>query len=344
MGESQLAAAVKQGGCFLFLGPELGEKDTAVKEIRQALGAGRSGAVEEASFYAGETPAGDISAALRNGSLFSDTRLFVIKNTELIKKKDDLELLCSSIRSPQPGTVVLLVSDETRVAKPLEDAVPPKNKRIFWELFENRKPLWVRDFFEGKGCRVSEDGIAAILELVEHNTEALKRECERLAQFFGPRYVIGAEEVEEWLSHTREESPFTLFSRIAAGDLAKCLESLHTLLGARESAQAILAGLAWCFRRLRDYQALVESRGTPGGADGISDLEFKKIGLGSIKSRGDYIQANRRYGRGAADRFLSLTAEYDIKLRVSGGPLETLLLELVVCKMVTGSGHGRGVR
>jgi DNA polymerase-3 subunit delta len=338
MGEGRLAAALRQGGCFLFLGPELGEKDAAVAEIRQALGAGGGGKLEETSFYAGETPVGDISAALRNGSLFSETRLFSIKNADLIKKKDELELLGSCLKSPQPGTVILLLSDETRVAKALEDATPPANKRIFWELFENRKPLWVRDFFERAGCRVREDGIAAILELVEHNTEALRRECGRLAQFYGPGHPIGAGEVEEWLSHTREESPFTLFSRIAAGDLAKCLESLHTLLGARESPQAILAGLSWCFRRLRDYQALAESRGA--GAGGIADIEFKKIGLGSVKSRGDYIQADRRYGRGAADRFLSLAAEYDIRLRVSGGPLEALLLELLLCKMVT----GRGVR
>jgi DNA polymerase-3 subunit delta len=324
-----------KGRCFLFLGPEIGEKNDAVREIRGALGGGRR-TPEETTFYAGESAASDISAALRNASLFSDTRLFLIKNAELIKEKNDVELLGSYARAPQPGTTVIFLSDETKVAKNLEEAVPPNNKRIFWELFENRKGPWVRDFFRRQGCGISDGGIAAVLELVENNTDALRRECGRLALFYGKERLIGAEDVEECLSHTREESSFTLFSRIAAGDLSKCLESLHTLLGAKENFQGILGGLTWCFRRLRDYQGLVEAGVLPPGMGKSGDLEFKKIGLGSLKTRADYVQASQRYGRDAAERFLSLAAEYDTALRTGGTPLETLLLELFVIKLVTG--------
>ncbi|MDR3248582.1 MAG: DNA polymerase III subunit delta [Treponema sp.] len=346
------AKDIEAGCCFLFLGPELGEKDDAVQAIRRSLNgvaggnsvAGGSEAAEESSFYAGETPVNAISAILRNGSLFADTRLFLIKYAELIdaRKKDETELLTSYIKSPQPRTVVILLSDETKIAKTIEDAVPAKNKRIFWELFENRKIDWVRDFFKREGCRINEEGIATILELVENNTEALKQECGRLVQFFGKDRLIGEEEAEEWLSHTREESSFTLFSRIAAGDLSKSLESLHALLGSKESFQSIFGGLCWCFRRLRDYQALLESgRIKPsqgGGYNQGNDFEFRKIGLGNVKARGAYIEADRRYGQGAADRFLALAAEYDIRLRAGGAALETLLLEMFLCKILAEAG------
>jgi DNA polymerase-3 subunit delta len=317
-----------QGRCLLFLGPELGEKDMAVAEIRRSLGSG----FEETSFYAGETAAGEISAALRNGSLFADTRLFLIKNIEALKKKEDLELLASYIRSPGQGTTVILLSDETRVPKALEEAVPPAGRRIFWELFENRKAGWVRDYFRREGCRISDEGIARILELVENNTESLGRECGRLARFLGAGKIIGADDAEEWLSHSREESSFTLFSRLAAGDLSRSLESLHALLGAKESFQSILGGLGWCFRRLRDYQALAEAGKLTGGRS--DDFELRKIGLSSPKGREDYQRAHRFYGPGAAGRFLSLTAEYDIRLRSSGGALEALLLEMFLYKLV----------
>ena len=210
---------------------------------------------------------------------------------------------------------MIFLSDETKVTKALEDAVPPNNKRIFWELFENRKGPWLRDFCRREGRGISDGGIAAVLELVENNTEALRRECGRLALFYGKERIIAAEAVEECLSHTREESSFTLFSRIAAGDLSKCLESLHTLLGAKESFQSILGGLTWCFRRLRDYQGLLDAGVLPPGMGKPGDLEFKKIGLGSLKNRADYVQASQRYGRDAAERFLSLAAEYDTALR-----------------------------
>ncbi|GHV92943.1 DNA polymerase III subunit delta [Spirochaetia bacterium] len=315
-----------RGCCFLFLGPELGEKSDAVEGIRQSLKQ-QGAAPEETSFYATETGVSDMAAALRNGSLFADTRLFFIKNAEVIKKKDEVELLASYMKAPQPGTVLILISEETRLAKGLEDPVPAGNKRIFWELFEDRKTEWIRAFFRREGCQIDEDGVGAILELVENNTEALRRECGRLVLFLGKDRVIGAADVDEWLSHTREESAFTLFSRIASGDISRSIESLHTLLGAKEAPPAILAGLAWCFRKLRDYQALIAS-GAPG------DFEFKKIGLGSPKARRDYTEASRRYGHGAGDRLLALTAEYDIRLRSGGTALEEILMEMFLYKAV----------
>ncbi|GHV14534.1 DNA polymerase III subunit delta [Spirochaetia bacterium] len=321
-----------RGCCFLFLGPELGEKSDAVEGIRKSLrqggaAASQGSAAEETSFYATETAVTDVAAALLNGSLFADIRLFFIKNAEVIKKKDEIELLASYMKSPQSGTVLILMSEETRLAKGLEDAVPAQNKRIFWELFEDRKTEWVRAFFRREGCRIEEDGVGAILELVENNTDALRRECGRLALFLGKDKPIEAADVDEWLSHTREESAFTLFSRIAGGGLSRCVESLHALLGAKEAPPAILAGLAWCFRKLRDYQYLVES-GSP------NDFEFKKIGLASPKARKDYAEAYRRYGPGAGDRLLALTAEYDIRLRSGGTALEEVLMEMFLYKAV----------
>jgi DNA polymerase-3 subunit delta len=297
-----------QGKCFLFLGPEIGEKQDAINDIRQQLS--KKSLPEEISFYAGETPISDIVAVLQNSSLFSENRLIFIKNAEVLKKKEDFESLVSYMENPQDNTTLIVMSEATALAKALEAPVPAPAKRIFWELFENRKVEWVHSFFTRAGYRISKDGVETILELVENNTDALKRECSRLMQFLGKKEISG-EDVEKWLSHTKEESAFTLFSRISEGDLAKSLTSLHTLLMAKESPPAILAGLAWCFRKLRDYCMLAESGET-------SDFELKKIGLSSAKVRKDYERAGRRYNSGAVDICLSLTAELDILVR-SGG-------------------------
>jgi DNA polymerase-3 subunit delta len=316
-----------KGRCYLFLGPEIGEKQEAIEELRRNLGAGGEGP-EESSFYAGETPLPEIVSALRNGSLFSDKRLFLIKNAEVCKKKEDLESLLAYLESPREDTTLILTSDAGSVDKQLERAVEGANKRIFWELFEDRKIAWVDSFFRRQGYTIREDGIETILELVENNTDALRRECTRLMPFLGKDRPITGEEVEKWLSHTREESSFTLFSRIAAGDLSKSLEILHALLDARESPQAIFAGLAWCFRKLRDYLNLVNS------GSYIDEFEFKKIGLSSSRARKDYSTAARRYP--SADPSLALLAEFDILLRSGGSALETILLDLFIYRLITG--------
>jgi DNA polymerase-3 subunit delta len=313
------------GFCRLFLGPELGKKQDAVDEIRQGLSRGGA-APEETSFYAGETPVSQMAAVLRNGSLFADSRLFLIKNAEVIKKKEEVELLASCMASPQEDTVLILLSENTSLAKGLEDAAGRENRKIFYELFENQKIEWVDSFFRREGFRLDPGAIETILELVENNTDALKRECSRLMLFFGKDKVITAGDVEEWLSHTREESTFTLFSRIALGDFSRALESLHTLLAAKEAPPGIFAGLAWCFRKLRDYLALA-------GSGMLSDFEMRKIGLASPKARGDYTRAAEQYDAAGAETCIALTAEYDILLRSSGTVFESVLMDLYLYKI-----------
>ncbi|MDR1909745.1 MAG: DNA polymerase III subunit delta, partial [Spirochaetaceae bacterium] len=116
-----------QGRAYIFLGPEIGEKEEALAELRSRLGGGE--APEESSWYAGEAPAALICDRIRNGSLFSARRLFLIKSAEGLKK-DDAELLASCLEQLQDDTFVVLVSGETKIDARLERAVDPKNKRI----------------------------------------------------------------------------------------------------------------------------------------------------------------------------------------------------------------------
>jgi DNA polymerase-3 subunit delta len=315
--------AIKNGG-YIFLGPEIGKKQDAIAELRKKLSG--SGTPEEWVFYAGETPAVDIANTVLNHSLFSSSRLFIIKNAEQLKKKEDVSLIASCMGNLESDTVMVLVSDENRLAAGLDDSVAKNNRKVFYELFESEKNQWVRDFFRREGRSISPDGIDTILEMVENNTDALRRECSRLMLFLPTDRPATAQDVEQWLSHSREESAFTLFSRIAAGDISRSIESLHTLLAAKESPQSILAGLAWCFRKLRDYLALLE-----GGEPNSFDL--KKIGLSSPKARDDYAAAARRYNARSVDACIALNAEYDILTRASGTALEQILMDRFMVKL-----------
>jgi DNA polymerase-3 subunit delta len=319
-----------KGSCHLFLGPEFGEKQDAIDNIRRELNKQFGGPPEETSYYVGETPVNDMVSALRNGSLFADSRLFFIKNAESLKKKEDLDLLAAYMTSPQDNTTLIFMSDAVGLDKALEKAAGG-GKKVFWELFENKKTEWVANFFRREGFRINDDGIRAILELVENNTGSLRRECSRLMLFLGKDAPVGEAEVEQWLAHTREESAFTLFSRIAEGDLTRSVEIAHTLLAAKESPVAILAALASCFRKVRDYAALT--------AVGVSDeFEYKKIGVGSAYSRlrKDYAAAGKYYGVSGAGACLSLTALFDMRIRSNGTGFESILMDQylygIICK------------
>ena len=307
---------------YIFLGSELGKKQEAVDTVRKNFPT-----AEEFTYYAFETPANVIADTLLNQSLFADSRLVIVKNAELIKKDDDIKLIISSVKSMGKNSTLILLSDENRLAAGLDDAVPKANKQIFYELFEREKAEWIRSFFKNEGINIDKDCVDTILEMVENNTAALKLECSRLIHFLPKNRRIKPEDIEEWLSHNREESVSTLFSRIAAADLSKALESTASMLAAKESAQGILAGLARNFRKLGDYLVLLETGNT-------SFPELKKIGLSVPKIKDDFSAAAHRYNAEAVETCLALTAEYDTLLRSPVAALENILMDRYILALV----------
>lgn len=319
-----MAKQNSRNGAWLFLGPELGEKQAAIDEIRKSLSLG--GAPEETVYYAGDTPVSVMVAEMRNGSLFADKRLFFIKSAEVIKKKEDIDSLSAFIAAPPEDSCLILVSEENGVAKGLEKGLLPGHKKTFWELSDAKKSDWVGNFFRREGFIIGREGIETILELVPNNTAALKQECSRLTLFLDKDREITGADAEKWLSHTREESAFTLFSRIASGDLQRSLESARILFAAKEAPPAIFAGLASCFKKMAAYIALKDS--------GVNDeMEYRKIGVSAPGAKRDYAAAAKRYNSAAAENCLALTAEYDLLLRSALSFPEQILFDQYLLKI-----------
>ena len=198
---------------------------------------------------------------LANGSLFAGFRVAVVHNAEELKTKRDVDLLAEYAARPLPDTALLLLSAEVgRVDKRIERLATGPNKVIFWELFESQKQGWVNNFFRSRGLQVQPQAVAFLLDMVENNTRELQAFCEKLALYFGSGSSIGLEDVEKVLYHSKEETAFTLFEKLSARDLGGSLEVLAKILLSRDAdAVALLAVLAWQFRRLYAFQRLLAS-------------------------------------------------------------------------------------
>jgi DNA polymerase-3 subunit delta len=327
------------GESYLFLGPEAGEKEDMIAETKMRYLSRVYGGdipqnpnVEVTSFYPGETPILEISAFLSTGSLFSDARIIYIKNCDTFKKTD-AENIAAYMKMPVENTALFLTSDETRADKSLENAAG-KNKRVFWELQDRQKPQYVRNYWQKRGWELTDDAVELLLEMIENNTAELRKESERLIGFLSAdkgnekSFTVDGALLEKYLSHTRSESPFTLFSAISEGDLSKSLEILRALLAAKNEPIGIFAGLLWSYRKFNEYSKLREK----GIAE--NETELRKIGITTMKAKKEFPQAYKVYGAGAAERFLALTAEYDMLLRSEGGAMEDVLMDLYLCKLM----------
>ena len=198
---------------YLYTGPEFGEREDAINQIKNSLKK-KYGSVDEHLFYLVETPFNQVMTILQSGTLFSDAICIVCKNAELLKKKDDLQMISDWLASAEQSSVLVLISDEISVDSKLEKIVPntKQNRQKFWEMFESDKLPWVINHFAKNGYLIKKDAAQLILDLVENNTEALKQECSRFFVCFSKDHEITETDVESILTHSREENVFSLFN------------------------------------------------------------------------------------------------------------------------------------
>lgn len=323
---------------YLYTGPENGEKNDAVQNIRAALKK-KFGETEEYSYYASETPVKDFMGILENESLFANAVCVTVKNAETLKKKEDIETITKWISSStSESNVLILTSDEISIDTKIEKAIPASNKKIFWEMFENQKVPWIQNFFRKNGYSIKEEAAEDILEMIENNTEALKNECSRFFILFPKGTQITAKDVDSVLSHSREENAFTLFETMAEEipeqekRLEKSLDILQKIrLSKENSSVMIIAGLTSCFRKLLLWHKLR----VQGQND---DFNLKINGFASKKLKTQYSKAANHWTSGQTTAILADLANSDMEIRSSGTLLEDTILQKLIYEIIVKKG------
>jgi hypothetical protein len=323
---------------WLFTGPELGERNDALEALRKSAEK-KYGQLDNHLFYAADTSLSVILDAVQNGSLFANARFAVVRNAEAIKKKEDIQALTHWVEQTpaEDGAFLVLISDEIGIDKKIEAIVPKDHKKIFWELFENKKQDWIRRFFAQSKISIEQDAIDVLLELVENNTEALKNTCAHISLFFEQGTLLTAETVERLLAHNKEETPFTLFDALSSANLEYALNIRQKLSLSKESSPVqLIAGLAYCFRRLRDWHTIAHT-----GA--LDDFSLKKAGFTSKKAIDQYRRASRQWNEHTVSRILSLLNQTDMQIRTMGQELSGVLLDACLYSIMYHQGRELGV-
>ncbi|MEL3905485.1 MAG: DNA polymerase III subunit delta [Treponema sp.] len=319
---------------WLFTGPELGERNEALS-VLQKTAEKKYGRLDRHLFYAADTPLPVILDTVQNGSLFADARFVIVKNAESLKKKEDIQLLTAWVAQSGGHTdaVLVLISDEISIDKKIEALVPKEQKKIFWELFENKKQEWIRRFFAQAQIKIEQEAVASLLELVENNTESLKTACTHISLFFKPGTVLDADSVEKLLAHNKEETAFSLFDALSKNNFEYALTIRQKLMLSKESSPVqLIAGLTYCFRRLRDWHDQAQT----GQMD---DFSLKKIGFTSKKAIEQYRRASSRWDSQSVHRIISLLNRTDMEIRSMGQELAATVLDTCLYRIAVKRGE-----
>ncbi|MBQ9631124.1 MAG: DNA polymerase III subunit delta [Treponema sp.] len=325
---------------YLYTGPEFGEKNDAITSLKNALKKS-CGEIDEYLFYATETPLAEIMTILQSASLFTSASFIVLRAAESIKKKEDIELISNWLKGAETSTLVL-VTDEISVDSKLDKLVPSSHKKIFWEMFEDRKIPWLESLFKKNGYSIQSDAAEDILDMVENNTQALRQECSRFFILFPKGHEITSDNVHSVLIDSRPESAFTLFEAMteSATDQHKLEQALSILQKIRLSKDAspvmIIAGLASCFRRLQVWHKLLSEYKT-------DDITLKKYGFSSKKIKSQYSRASSIWTSGQCVAILSLLASTDMFIRSGGTSIEDSLLQKMIYEIIIKKGASSAI-
>ena len=212
-------------------------RDEAAEAVVKSLKK-KFGEVEEHVYYLSETSIGQVLSVLDNGNLFASATCVICKNAELLKKKEDVQLVeewCKSAdESGEASSALIFISDEISVDSKLDKLVPAANKKKFWEMFDNQKIPWLTDYFRKNGYTLTADAAQMILDMVDNNTLALKNECSRFFVCLEKGKTVTPEDIDSFLTHNREENAFTLFKQMIASydsENKRLQESLDVLQG-----------------------------------------------------------------------------------------------------------------
>ena len=340
------------GHTYLLLGPEKGLKEDAIKNIRSQIGQ-----CDVSKFYAFEDYEAELFAQLNNNDLFADHKLVILDEVQDIKTADKVKPLVQYIQNPSDCATLILTSTELYVNSSIMGAVETQGREYvskFYELFESKKNEWLSNYFRRNGLSIENRAITAIIEKVENNVQEFENTCSQMVIFLKTipdKQSVTYEDVEEFLTHTREESEYTLFSYIARGKLESALECLHTLLRTKDSASVCsmcASRLSTYFRRALSVQINVAAGCGMSLRFGEDNTAFsKKVFEGDRpismpKDREIYRDCCNTYSQKDMERILVTLAEYDIKIKETPVVLQSVMMERCIMDVICRKGrHGK---
>ncbi|MFW5689617.1 MAG: DNA polymerase III subunit delta, partial [Spirochaetota bacterium] len=219
-------------------------------------------------------------------------------------------------------------------------AVPPQARKVFWELFENQKRGWVVSHFRKRKVQITPEALDLFLDLVENNTQELRTEADKLCVYEQMRQrseqaatrdgqpVVGIDEVETFIYHSREENVFTLYKAVVEDDFAAALEIVEKLSSSGEGGPVqLVGGLVFQVKKLVALRSLLDGRFS-------MDEAFRRLNIRGKRIQADSRAAVSRFDLPELRRQLNVLIDYDAAFRELGSGMQRTLLDLLVYQLM----------
>jgi DNA polymerase-3 subunit delta len=182
--------------------------------------------------YADETGIEEILDLCKNyTSLFSEKKIVIVKKCEKLSKK--FEEIKAYEDNPDTGTFLLLVFDKEYVNDKKLD-----KQHLFYDfsdLPEKDYYSWVRNEFETKGCKISDEELILFITSVPRNFDLIENEVLKISNYYddnsnGIGRIVSKDVILKLIGYDNEYTPYELMDSIMRKDGKKSMEIMDFLL------------------------------------------------------------------------------------------------------------------
>ena len=135
-----------------------------------------------------------------------------------LKKEENLTLLLSYIRQPQPSTILVIAHKYKTVPAKLLKAVAASDKAIAVESkrkYESELPAWITTQVKSSGYSISDKAALMLVEFLGNNLEKINNELSKLYINLTKTKVITEESIEQFIGISKDYNIFEFQKALA---------------------------------------------------------------------------------------------------------------------------------
>lgn len=226
--------------------------------------------------------------------------------------------------------LIMINESNEKIPGNLLNLLLPNQNIIFWEMFENQKKEWIRDQFKKRNLYIKEDALSFILDMIENNKAQLLSEIEKITSLvkMNKVKVIDLAVIEEYLYHSKVETPFSLYRAMLTKNLSKAIDILCNLFITDQIN--LLNGIIWAHRRFLKAVDLYENHNKP-----LQEI-FSNLKISTMRDKEDFKKGLDNYNYNHTSLMFYYLSELDYYLKVLPENLQLVKLQEFIINFING--------
>jgi DNA polymerase-3 subunit delta len=201
-------------------------------------------------FYGDEAEAHAIVTAAQTLPWLGSQRVVLVRGAEALSRAAEPPLV-TYCKQPSPSTCLIFTAQRAEASRPLFALLLKLPWAIrFRRLLARELSTWIEQHIAARGCRISSDAVAALLDAVGNDLRLLANEIDKLVTFVGSAQAIEVESLMALTSDVRETSAFELARLLSAGDLVEALRAWEKFAASGEYPGLALGAIIHHVRQL----------------------------------------------------------------------------------------------